>query len=66
MSASEASKDKIESFFAKYRGLFGTTGFLQLIANIPSLGVVTILRGAKVDCEKAAIICARDIETRLD
>jgi hypothetical protein len=29
MSASEASKDKIESFFAKYRGLFGTTGFLQ-------------------------------------
>jgi hypothetical protein len=65
-SSHQASKNKIESFFTKYQGLFGTTEFLHLIDKTPSLAVITILRGVKVDCMKAAIICARDIEVRLN
>ncbi len=65
-SAYQSSRDKIKSFFTKYRGLFGNKEFLQLMNKTPSLAVVTILRGVKVDCIKAATICLRDIEVRLD
>lgn len=64
-SAHQASKDKIESFFTKYSGLFGTKHFVHLLDKTPSIGVMTILRGVKADCMKAATICISDIESRL-
>jgi len=65
-SAYQSSKEKIESFFTKYHGLFGTKEFLHLIDKIPTVSVATILRGVKTDCTRAAIICSRDIEVRLE